>query len=128
MDASTRGAGPPSGDWAAMREWCVWYLQTFLEWARKPGAEYSEFDAALQARPLKWRQVRRIADENVRSIVMTITGSVSETASFRGAIPAEFDDGVTVAERWLPALEAGGSPEDVVRTVERIEYEVDTQG
>jgi len=105
-----------------MREWCIWYTELFLKLAQAPSVAvgWPAYAAALKLRTLKWSRVKKIEDPRVRYIVEEITSVLSEAAATDDALPGDFTDAVTAAERWRKALREATNAEEAAALVSAI--------
>ena len=91
-------------DWQFLREWCLWYVGVFLQFADMEGRPaYDWFHATAKDRPINWTGVKKAKNLAARYVVETITAQVSEAAATREALPGDFLESVASLKRreWL---------------------------
>ena len=118
-------------DWEWVRDWCVWYLDIFLEYARDPSddskATYRRLTSQQQLRPIDWKQVRRCTDISLRYVFESITDEINEAVSTRYALPGDFRDAVALAAERQAILKKGLSADDTWSAFVEVEDKLEAE-
>jgi len=107
--------------WDFLREWCLWYIGVFLQYAAMTEPKYDWFEKHSKEQTLDWSRVKKSGNIFARYVVETITSQVSEASATREALPGDFADAVVVVRAEEALLQRAMSPEDTWREMEIID-------
>jgi hypothetical protein len=75
-------------NWRGIRDWCLWYIRLFLEYADRLDTKlnYDAYYAQLGEHPIDWRKIKQIPNKSVRAVLESITSTISEAVPTKTAL------------------------------------------